>query len=192
MSPTEFHSPNLSWNKEAEEIIEQLKDYYQVYIFDEDVEVYQKYMSQLPDDVEVIDLATGWGKAVAAMALANPNVYITTIDNMELVQAMGWSKDSKEYFNKLRELWDPYDIKNIDIIVADVMTYEPKNEYLLINMDLNAATEQQALKRWKKYLKPGGIFLVRNYFRFSKEADEILKGWEKVENKGQIQVFKKP
>jgi len=176
----------------AEEIIEQLRDYYQVYIFDEDVEIYQKYMSQLPDDAHVMDLATGWGKAVAAMALANPNVKIVTIDNGELVYAMGWAKGPGDYIEKLRALWEPYDIQNIKIIVADVMKYEPEHDFLLVNMDLNATTEQQALKRWKYVLRSGGIFLVRNYFRFSKEADEILKGWEKLENKGQIQVFKKP
>lgn len=177
---------------EADEIIEKLRDYYQVYIFDDDVRVYQKYMSALPDDSHVMDLATGWGKAVAALHLSNAKVFIDTIDNMELVKAMGWAKDENEYYRKLRELFAPYKMDSVLVIIGNVMEYLPSNNFELIHMDLNATTEQQALKRWMQYLNPGGIFLVRNYFRFSKEADEILEGWEKLENQGQIQVFKKP
>jgi len=176
---------------QADEIIEQLKNYFQVYIFDEDIKLYHKYMSELPKEAHVMDLATGWGKAVAAMALANPKVEIETIDNGELVMSMGWARNEEHYKHKLQDLFEPYHIHNVEIIVGNIMTHKPKHQYDLINMDLDAKTEQKALKRWIKYLKPGGIFMVRNHFRFREEAAEILKDFEYLEDLGQIQVVRK-
>ena len=176
----------------AEEVILKVKDMIS-YIIDDDIRIYHKYMSQLKPNSFVIDLATGWGKSVVAMALSNPNVIIFTIDNGDQPKVNNWAKDLVDYKTKINDEFKKHNVWNVLFKIGDFLTDKvPFEKYDLISFDTPIPHEKTVLKRWLRSLKPGGIALVRNYKRFKEEADDVLKGYEYLELGGLIQVVKKP
>lgn len=175
----------------ASEIIKQLRYYYQVYITDEDINLFNKYLYQLPPTATVLEIGTGWGKSAAAMSLSNQHIVIDTLDTGEFQIACGWAKNQAEYNRKVKGWWVRFKVKNVNLILTDYMKYEPTHEYDVIHIDSISSLDAKVLKKYVKHLRLGGILFVRNYFRFKKEADKILKGFTYLEKKGFIQVVKK-
>lgn len=176
---------------QASDIIKQLRHYYQVYITDEDIKLFSKYLRNLPPTATVLEIGTGWGKSAAAMALANQNVMIDTLDTGEFQIACGWVKNKHEYKRKVKGWWLRFKIKNINLILQDWMEFTPTHQYDAIHIDSVAWLDVPALERYLPYLREGGILFVRNYFRFKKEADKILKGSKYLENRVFMQVVRK-
>lgn len=175
----------------ASDIIKNLRYYYQVYITDEDIKLFNKHIHQLPPTATILELGTGWGKSAAAMAMSNPKVMVDTIDTGEFQIACGWVKTQENYRRKVKGLWQTFQIKNINLILADWLTYTPNHQYDVIHIDSIASLDAKVLKRYLPYLREGGILFVRNYFRFKKEADKILKGTKYLENREFMQVIRK-
>lgn len=178
----------------AKDVTEKLKSL-EVFVTDGDIRIYHKYMNLLSKDARVIDLGTGWGKSVIAMALCCDNkIPIDTYDDGSYPIAMKWSTDDN-YIDELCNQFKKYGAENIFInqcnLLSDNAFWDGK-QYDLLHLDIMQEAERQILNKWLPSLKPGGIALVRNYKRFKDEADEILKGYEYLDYDGLIQVVRKP
>jgi predicted O-methyltransferase YrrM len=173
------------------EIIKQLRYYYQVYITDESIALFHKYLSKMPRGAKVLEIGTGWGKSATAMAMCNPHIQIETLDTGEFQIACGWAKNQKDYLRKVKIEMRKFKIKNVEVKLDDWVTYKPEGKYDAIHLDSIASLDASMLLKYLHYLKPGGIFFVRNYFRFKKHADVILKDCKFLEHKGFLQVVRK-
>jgi predicted O-methyltransferase YrrM len=175
----------------ASEIIKQLNHYYQVYITDEDIKLFNKYLYQLPATATVLEIGTGWGKSTTAMALSNQHIIIDTVDTGEFQIACGWAKNKEDYRRKVQGLWRRFQVKNINLILKDWFKFTPTHQYDAIHIDSIASLDAKVLERYLPYLREEGILFVRNYFRFKKEADKLLKGFQYLENREFMQVVRK-
>lgn len=175
----------------AEEIKKKLSDL-PIFILDDDIKIYQMYMSSLASDAKVLDLGTGWGKSVLAMALSNLQTNITTIDTGEYQIANNWADNQQDYQVKINQQFAKYGVSNIHFTLADVLTYPiEKESFDLIHMDMVVTIEAKILERFLPALKKGGIFLIRNYQRFKDKVEKICQGYQYVTYQGLIQVIKK-
>lgn len=175
----------------ASEIIKQLRYYYQVYITDDDIRLFSKYLAHLPPTATALEIGTGWGKSSTAMALANPHIRIDTLDTGEFQVACGWAKDKHDYSRKVKGWWFKFKVRNINLIQKDWLKFTPTHQYDVMHIDSIASLDARVLEMYLPYLREGGVLFVRNYFRFKKEADKILKGCTYLENKVFMQVVRK-
>lgn len=175
----------------AEEIIAKVSDIPSSYVLDDDIRLYQKYLSLLPNGSRVLDLGTGWGKSVVAMALSNPNVEITTIDDGSYPVYQKWSTQ-ETYLERLNQRFQDHGVTNIKAVQGDLLTMPlPTEDFDLLHLDMMGETEAEVLKRWLPKLKNNGYALIRNFKRFEDEACELLKGFSFFECKGLIQITRK-
>lgn len=182
-----------------EEVIEKLSDL-EIYILNDDIELYHHFASKLPEGSKILDLGTGWGKSALCLALSNPEIKVYTIDTGEWQISRGWAKDAEDYKFKIKQQFKKYGAENINFIYGDVLKLPIHENYFdLIHTDI---FEAGILPRWISSLKSGGILMVRNYVRHGirpdvedeliAEVDKLCAGWQISGRKGLIQAFKKP
>ena len=182
-----------------EEIINKLSDL-EIYILNDDIELYHHFASKLSEGSQILDLGTGWGKSALCLALSNPKASVITMDVGTFQVSTGWAKDIEDYKVKMRKQFKKYGAENITLVCGDVLklpTYE--NYFDIIHTDIMKAG---MVGRWLSSLKSGGIFMARNYISnniraddqkaFKEEIDKFCKKWEPILRRGLIQAFKKP
>lgn len=172
-------------------INDKLKDL-EVYVLPDDIRLYQKYVYPLEKGSKIMDLGTGWGKSVLAMALSNPGVDIWTIDTSEHPIANNFARDQFDYIKNIIERFRSYGVFNIYPILNNVMGIEVPIRYFdVLSVDLHLDMEQQGLQQWYPSVKHGGIIFARNHIRYPKLAAELFKRDTLLDEAGEIRVYKK-
>jgi len=173
-----------------ENLIERVKDI-DSYIFDDDLRIYHKYASVLPDGSTILDVGTGKGKSAITLALSNAKSTVITVDNGTRPIVDGWVNSSKDYVERLNRTIKNHGVNNYKFIYDDIFNILGG----LPNIDLfhldDEELETDILKAVLPLVKNDGILLVRNYLRFKEEVDRMCKNYEYLEYGGLIQVIRK-
>ena len=176
----------------VEEIIQAVNDI-PTFVTGDDIKLYHKYASSLPEGSIIFDMGTGMGKSAIALALSNPNVEVFTVDNGDYPVMRGWVNSLSEYIDKVNENIEKHGVGNITFLVDDVFEIPdldiPKID--LFHLDFETKREAEALKRFIEFVTPGGILLIRNSNRLGSDLEEICSGCKKLES-GMISVYQKP
>ncbi len=175
-----------------DELIKAVSDI-ESFVLEDDIRLYNKYVSLLLPGTTVLDVGTGIGKSATALALANPEVTVLTVDNGSAAFVRGWAQDEPDYKNKISELFKAHGVKNANFYFGDIfeMAFGNRLPHLdLFHLD-DEALEADILAAVIPIVKINGIILIRNYNRFKEQADELCRGYEYLENIGLIQVVRK-
>lgn len=151
----------------TQRIIELVSDIHS-YVLDDDIDIYNQYVSKLPDFSKIIDLGTGYGKSAIAMALANPTVSIVTIDDGSMPLSNNFSLDVENYRQVLEDSFREHGVKNIHLDIGDIIKLSGmyQNEsFDLLHIDMMEPVEMETFRLWLPKLKRGGIALIRNFQR---------------------------
>ncbi len=165
------------------------------YILEDDIRLYHKYMSQLKDGSEVLDIGTGLAKSAIALALSNPEVMVITVDNGIYPIERNWAAGNEDYKLNMLKSFSEHGVNNIRFYLTDILDGENSLADLLkialFQLDGEKETEGRILRKIFPLIEKDGIMLIRNYDRFKDEVDDICKGCEYLEQRGKIQVIKK-
>lgn len=177
--------------KTAEELFKSL-DGIGSYIIDGDYAMYQKYVSALPAGAVVLDVATGRGVSAMAMAMANLQVRVITVEDGSTMLYNKWAENEDDYKRKISGLCEERGITNLELVYEDFLKYNLNSipPIDLFHVD-DEDEEGKMLEHALPYIKVGGILLVRNYRRFKETADVLCKGFEDLDSGGLIKVIRK-
>ena len=161
-------------------------------MYEGDIQIYHKYLSLLPVNSTVLDVATGRGVSALAMAMSNPLVNITTIDDGTTIIWNKWAEDKDAYIKKVYGLCKTMGVSNISLVFSDFFDFDFSSipEIDLFHVD-DEDEEGKMLEFAIPHVKSGGILLVRNYNRFTETVDELCRGYEYLESGGLIKVIRK-
>jgi len=163
------------------------------YILEDDIRLYNKYVSRMMPGTTVLDVGTGLGKSAIGLSLANPEVQVLTVDDGSAAFERGWAADQKGYEEKMKALFDSFGVKNCTFYFGDIfeMAFKNRIPYLdLFHLD-DEALEADILEAMIPIIKINGIILMRNYNRCKDRVDQICRGYKFLENMGLIQVIQK-
>jgi len=161
------------------------------YIFSDDINVYHKYGTNLPDGATILDVGTGKAKSAIALALTNARNKVITVDNGTDEAVCGWAKNGEEYAQHTRQIIKNHGVDNCEFIYDDIFNIMEKLPPIdLFHLD-DEELEGDILETVLPLVKSGGILLIRNYLRFKDKVDMLCKGYEYLEYKGLIQVIRK-
>lgn len=161
------------------------------YILNDDIRLYHKY-ANLFESPLIFDACTGYGKSACALALANPNGVVISVDDGSAPVSRDWTPSLEAYPKMLDETWKKHGVDNVTFILGDA--YEAMSNCVdldIVHIDIEATEEPKFLAFCLPYISDGGYVLVRNYGRFKAEADEILKDFKFIETMGIIRVYQK-
>lgn len=161
------------------------------YIFDEDLSIYHKYGTGLPNGSVILDVGTGKAKSAIALALTNARNRVITVDNGTEAVILGWAKSTEEYIRNTKRTIKNHGTDNCEFIHGDIfntLSYLPKID--LFHLD-DEDSEGDILEVVLPLVKDRGILLVRNYLRFKERVDALCEGYEYLEYGGLIQVIRK-
>ena len=173
-----------------ETLIERVKDI-DSYILNSDLEIYRKYISDLPNNPTILDVGTGKGKSAIAMSLCNPRSKVITVDNGTMPVVNRWAKNEQDYEVNIHRTIKIHGIDNCKFICDDIFNIIddlPKID--VFHLD-DEELEGDILEAILPLIKSGGVLLIRNYLRFKERVDQLCKGYEFLEYEGLIQVIKK-
>lgn len=176
---------------DAQRIIK-LVDDIPAYVLEDDIRLYQKYMSKLPDESDVIDVGSGLGKSALALAAANPRVTVWSFDSGEYPIQRKWTDSLENYAQYLNIQRELKGLTNVFFTIGDLFKIDKSiGDIELIHIDGESGFEEKALEFLLPMVNKGGIILMRNYDRCKQAVDKICQRCEFLENKGKIQVIRK-
>lgn len=164
------------------------------YILDDDIRLYIKFGELVPENGTILDVGTGLGKSMLCLALAAPQAMVFTFDDAKYVIGRNWAKDLADYDEQIMKLIDDRHLTNVVFAIEDVLEdgVIPLLESIdMLHIDCEDGIEQKVLAKFLPYVNQGGIILMRNYDRCSKDVDNLCLGCEYLEQKGKIQVIRK-
>lgn len=163
------------------------------YILGKDIELYHKY-ANLFEKPLIFDACTGYGKSAVALALANPNGVVITVDNGDAPVAREWTESLDAYTPMIEATLEKHHVDNVNFILGDVYNEFVKGlDYDIVHIDIEASEEPKFLEFCIPYVADGGYILIRNFNRFKEEADLIVEKAELkfIEAGGVIRVYQK-
>lgn len=157
------------------------------FVTDSDFACYKKYGGI---EGNILDIGTGKAKSAIALANENPKAIVYTVDNGEFPLSRGWFPSLREYVSHMESVFINHGIINYVFQLGDVLHPEFSLDLIfdLFHLDCEESIEGQVLEKFLP--KVHGVVMVRNYHRFSKEADRICNNCEFIEDMGRIRVYR--
>jgi hypothetical protein len=171
------------------------------YIQNADIECYYEYANLFQNGL-IVDLGTGWGKSMSALALANESNQIITCDPGDYPIATNWAKDVEDYTDKIIKIIDDFNLDNVNFYpeTAEELLTHSLRPVNLLHMDnwseINSIDCSKLLKVWVAKIIDGGYMIFRNYGRgdrpdWTKSVDAATEGLKMLETHGEIIIYQK-
>lgn len=172
------------------------------FITDDDLACYYKYANLLKEGSLIIDLGTGWGKSMLALALSSSRNVVFSCDSGHYPIYMKWAEDTTSYEEQIDKLIQEHGLEKR--VSFYLQTAEEFVELLLapslVHIDnwaeINNTDSNFLLSKWIDKLRVGGYLLCRNYGRGDREGwtasvDRATAKMTRIEQMGLITIFQK-
>ncbi len=172
------------------------------FITDDDLGCYYKY-ANLVNNGLIIDLGTGWGKSMLALALSNSSNAIITADPGIAPVAMNWAMTYADYEDKINDLIIKNKLENrveFYLMTAEDLLKGIAESVDILHIDnwveINQTDSADFFKQWLARVKKGGYLLIRNYGYgdrqpYTDSVNRAMSGLKKIEQMGLITVWQK-
>lgn len=140
-------------NKEYE-IVKEIRTYAKEnnvpIMMDDGIEFLTKYIVKNKKNT-VLEIGTAIGYSAIMMALANPNLAVTTIE-----------RDEKRYLEALKNIKKLNLENRITLVFNDALCVNIEGKYDLIFIDAAKAQSIKFFEKFEKNLNPGGVIITDN------------------------------
>lgn len=164
------------------------------------INCYYKY-ANLINKGEILDIGTGWGKSLVALAKSNPSNHVVSVDPGYSPVGNSWASDLIDYEKKIKKLLKVKKVSNVTFIrndIESVIGNYPDETFDILHLDnwpeINGVDSTDMFRRWFKKVKKGGYILARNYGHASRlpytySLDKATFTYKKIEMMEMIQVY---